>query len=68
MNQSAWALARQFSGLQRPCHKTRSGQAGKDLLRCACAYVAHNVCELTCPGRSRLKDPACRIVFDLSKD
>ena len=56
MNQSAWALVRQFSGLQRPCHKTRSGQAGKEFLRCACAYVAHNVCELTCPGRSRLVD------------
>eukprot|EP00966_Prymnesium_polylepis_P260482 6016775-Prymnesium_polylepis.1 len=54
MNQSACALARQFSGLQRPCHKTRSGQAGKELLRCACAYVAHNVCELAAQGAAGL--------------
>eukprot|EP00966_Prymnesium_polylepis_P056965 1318927-Prymnesium_polylepis.1 len=58
MNQSACGLGTAvLCGLQeRPCHKPRRGQAVKDFLRCVCAYVAHDVCDLTCPGRNRLVD------------
>ena len=56
MNQSACGLGTAVVWPAAAVSGPRCGQAPQDFLRCTCAYVAHNVCELPRAGRSRLAD------------